>query len=268
MDVLNSWLFSVWLLFLLTVHETTGHRISGTEGKNVTLPCKYDYRYHGHLTICWMRGEIPATGCGDQIISTDGKSVTWRKSEKYQLSAKLQHGDVSMTILNVRLSDSGIYGCRVHVPGWFNDEKTRHSLTVEKAPVPTQKDNLLTSSVPEETTQTQTINSTQDYHPFNETDPTSIPSPQYIEDAPASENPNLAVIVPVVAVMLTVIAMLILLIWRQQKKGRKSSEIHQQSDMSIIYSNSDSTMGLYSREAAIENVYQLEDTEEPVYQCP
>lgn len=61
-------------------------------------------------------------GCGDEIIGSDGDKVVRTKSTKYQLEGKISHGDVSLTILNTEKEDSGKYGCRIHVPGWFNDE--------------------------------------------------------------------------------------------------------------------------------------------------
>lgn len=39
-------------------------------------------------------------------------------------------GDVSLTIRQVEESDSGTYGCRVEIPGWFNDHKHQMTLTV------------------------------------------------------------------------------------------------------------------------------------------
>ncbi|TMS17207.1 Down syndrome cell adhesion molecule-like protein [Larimichthys crocea] len=43
-------------------------------------------------------------------------------------------GDVSLTIRQVEKTDSGMYGCRVEIPGWFNDHKHQVTLTVEAAP--------------------------------------------------------------------------------------------------------------------------------------
>ncbi|KAI5096711.1 hepatitis A virus cellular receptor 1-like precursor, partial [Silurus meridionalis] len=97
--------------------------VTGFSGGKVTLPCKYNMKYHGQCDICWMRGEIPLSGCGTEIIATDGDKVVRSTSQKYQLNGELQRGDASLTIHNTTHEDSGKYGCRVHVPGWFNDEK-------------------------------------------------------------------------------------------------------------------------------------------------
>lgn len=79
-----------------------------------------------------MRGSIPNTGCGAQIIYANEKQVVMRGDVRYQLNGELQRGDASMTIRNARKSDSGKYGCRVHVPGWFNDRKIEVYLNVKK----------------------------------------------------------------------------------------------------------------------------------------
>lgn len=101
------------------------------EGERATLPCKYDSRYHGKCHICWMKGEIPNMGCGDEIIASDGDKVVRRTSHRYQLTGDIPHGDVSLTISNIQKKDSGKYGCRIHVPGWFNDETYNVNLIVK-----------------------------------------------------------------------------------------------------------------------------------------
>lgn len=78
-----------------------------------------------------MRGDIPNMGCGDDIIGTDGDKVVRRKSRRYQMVGEIQHGDVSLTIFNIGKTDSGKYGCRIHVPGLFNDEMYYVHLIVE-----------------------------------------------------------------------------------------------------------------------------------------
>ncbi|XP_026212862.1 T-cell immunoglobulin and mucin domain-containing protein 4-like isoform X2 [Anabas testudineus] len=60
--------------------------------------------------------------------------VELRQSFRYQLLAETA-GDVSLTILNAQWSDAGVYGCRVEVPGWFNDYKINTHLAMEEAPV-------------------------------------------------------------------------------------------------------------------------------------
>lgn len=100
------------------------------EGQDVTIPCRYNSHYHGTCDVCWMRGSIPRSGCGNQIIYASGKNVLMRGNRRYQLNGNLQKGDASLTILNARISDSGKYGCRIHVPGWFNDIKVEVYLII------------------------------------------------------------------------------------------------------------------------------------------
>lgn len=69
-------------------------------------------------------------GCSSQVIETDGTRVTRRLSGKYQLQGDLGRGDVSLTIRGVQERDSGKYGCRVHIIGWFNDLKSYVTLKV------------------------------------------------------------------------------------------------------------------------------------------
>uniref|UniRef100_A0A3B3TGL7 Ig-like domain-containing protein n=1 Tax=Paramormyrops kingsleyae TaxID=1676925 RepID=A0A3B3TGL7_9TELE len=105
--------------------------ITGFVGYNVTLPCSYDAKYYRPIYMCWGRSEIPYSGCDNEIIATDGFKVTRRKSHRYQLSGDLNQGDVSLTIISAEMGDSGIYGCRVEIPGLFNDLKNQVNLTIK-----------------------------------------------------------------------------------------------------------------------------------------
>uniref|UniRef100_A0A3Q4HN56 Ig-like domain-containing protein n=1 Tax=Neolamprologus brichardi TaxID=32507 RepID=A0A3Q4HN56_NEOBR len=120
----------VLLLALLTVCECDGSRVKGHTGQDVTLPCKYDRKYHGALSACWQRGEIPTRGCSNQLISTDGVRVETRAPSRYELLGRLEDGDVSLTIKSLTEGDAGRYGCRVEIPGWFNDDKHHFDLSV------------------------------------------------------------------------------------------------------------------------------------------
>uniref|UniRef100_A0A3Q1HPD1 Ig-like domain-containing protein n=1 Tax=Anabas testudineus TaxID=64144 RepID=A0A3Q1HPD1_ANATE len=104
--------------------------IIATVGTDVTLPCNYDSDYYGSLSVCWGRGDIPSRGCANEVIKSDGTSVVSRLSERYLLRGNSGKGDVSLTIRQVEESDSGVYGCRVEIPGWFNDHKHQQTLTV------------------------------------------------------------------------------------------------------------------------------------------
>ncbi|XP_029918035.1 Down syndrome cell adhesion molecule-like protein 1 homolog [Myripristis murdjan] len=122
------------LLLCLLQGSVRAQNVKATVGVDVTLSCKYDAQYYGRLAVCWGRGAIPNSGCANQVIKSDGTSVTNRLSERYVLMGDLSKGDVSLTIRQVQEDDSGMYGCRVDIPGWFNDHKHQLTLTVVPAP--------------------------------------------------------------------------------------------------------------------------------------
>ncbi|XP_077963217.1 hepatitis A virus cellular receptor 2 homolog isoform X2 [Gasterosteus aculeatus] len=143
------------LLALLTGSE--GSSVVGVLGGDVTLPCAYDSGRYGRLSVCWGRGSIPASGCGDQLVSTDGHEAAG-PSGRHRLLGRLEDGDVSMTILNVSRADAGRYGCRVDIPGWFNDDKHHFDVDVEEAP---QTTTSMTSTGETTTTNRDTTGTTQ-----------------------------------------------------------------------------------------------------------
>ncbi|KAF6731341.1 Down syndrome cell adhesion molecule [Oryzias melastigma] len=119
------------LLFCLLTDFLSASSVITTVGTNVVLTCTYDAEYYGKLPVCWGRGSIPSSGCGNQVIKADGTTVVSRLSERYALQGNFGQGDVSLTIQQVTEADSGIYGCRVDIPGWFNDQKHEVTLMVK-----------------------------------------------------------------------------------------------------------------------------------------
>nr|XP_043896942.1 T-cell immunoglobulin and mucin domain-containing protein 4-like isoform X2 [Solea senegalensis] len=109
--------------------------VIGLTGHNVTLPCRYDSRTHGVLSFCWGRGKVPRFKCADTVLSSEDGAIQSRRSSRYQLQGSLTDGDVSLTILDARWSDGGVYGCRVQIPGWFNDYKVNTLLVMVEASV-------------------------------------------------------------------------------------------------------------------------------------
>uniref|UniRef100_A0A3Q4ALY2 Ig-like domain-containing protein n=1 Tax=Mola mola TaxID=94237 RepID=A0A3Q4ALY2_MOLML len=101
-------------------------------GDNVTLPCLYDFQTHSVLGFCWGRGNVPMSKCSNTILSSVEGSVWFKESSHYQLLGRVTDGDVSLTIMNAQRSDAGVYGCRVEIPGWFNDYKTNIHLILEE----------------------------------------------------------------------------------------------------------------------------------------
>ncbi|XP_061691914.1 hepatitis A virus cellular receptor 1 homolog isoform X2 [Syngnathoides biaculeatus] len=110
-------------------------KVSGHVGRNVTLPCVYNTRDHGPLDFCWGRGKVPSFKCSNGIVFSKNGAVRFISGSRYQLLGRLGDGDVSLTILNAQPDDAGVYGCRVEVPGWFNDHKANAYLAVEEVPL-------------------------------------------------------------------------------------------------------------------------------------
>ncbi|XP_055498902.1 T-cell immunoglobulin and mucin domain-containing protein 4-like isoform X1 [Leucoraja erinacea] len=116
--------------FLGRVSLATGSEVRGYPGQAITLPCHYSVQMHGKTAMCWSRGKCPASGCGSELIKTNGETVTSAVSEKYQLDGNIEQGDVSLTIKQLRKEDGGWYCCRVRRPGPFNDVKVNLNVLV------------------------------------------------------------------------------------------------------------------------------------------
>lgn len=94
--------------------------VVGLAGDMVTLPCKYDVSAYGLSNVCWGRDQSWFS-CERILITSEGQTVHFRKSARYTLPSKLQHGDVSLTIKTAEIADTGFYVCRIEIPGLFND---------------------------------------------------------------------------------------------------------------------------------------------------
>ncbi|XP_029296795.1 T-cell immunoglobulin and mucin domain-containing protein 4-like isoform X2 [Cottoperca gobio] len=119
-------------LSILTQVSSSTFKVIGLVGHDVTLPCRYDSQTHGSLSFCWGRGMVPRSKCSSTILSSEVGAV---QSRRYQLLGNVTDGDVSLTILDAQWSDAGMYGCRLEIPGWFNDKKFNTRLVMEEAPV-------------------------------------------------------------------------------------------------------------------------------------
>ncbi|XP_006176503.2 T-cell immunoglobulin and mucin domain-containing protein 4 isoform X2 [Camelus dromedarius] len=107
-------------------------------GQSVTLPCIYSSWSHHSNSMCWGKGQCPKSRCTEEFLYTDGSRVLWKKSAKYALQGSIGRGDISLTIFNTNEGDSGVYCCRVEVPGWFNDVKKNIRLQLRRAPPTTR----------------------------------------------------------------------------------------------------------------------------------
>ncbi|XP_035290526.1 hepatitis A virus cellular receptor 1 [Anguilla anguilla] len=262
MDVRCSSILSFWLSFhLLTGSECAGRTVHGHVGQNVVLPCRYDIGYHGELHSCWGRGEVPNSGCSNEVIASDGSEVTSSASKRYQLAGALEQGDVSLTIVGAEESDAGVYGCRVHIIGPFNDQKETVNLVITRAPEPTKNAPEWPTNVTEQASKTTWTPHahTQGDESANSTESSDAAVPQNSEE-PQPDGIQLAVLLPVVLLLLLSLIIVFLLFMR--KRWKKASEmlgISEQPGTGVLYRNSESSLGLHSREMAVENIYQMDE---------
>ncbi|NXS96839.1 HAVR1 protein, partial [Jacana jacana] len=137
-----------WVLLILFTGSTVSESlVEGTVGQTVTLPCFYNVKNKQDITsMCWGRDKCPSSKCSQTIIWTDGWKVTEQSSSRYKLKGNLQNGDVSLTIVNAVEADSGIYCCRVEIPGLFNDQLNNYNVVIKKARISTASPHTYTSA--------------------------------------------------------------------------------------------------------------------------
>lgn len=130
---------AVYIVSTVSFAVSSDHfTITGWYGENVTLPCRYDAQAHGSLSFCWGQAKVPMSKCSRTIVSSVDGAVPVVQSPRHQLAGRVGDGDVSLTILNARWSDGGEYGCRVEIPGWFNDHKVDFQLVIADGETPEQ----------------------------------------------------------------------------------------------------------------------------------
>uniref|UniRef100_A0A8C6CU59 Ig-like domain-containing protein n=1 Tax=Moschus moschiferus TaxID=68415 RepID=A0A8C6CU59_MOSMO len=123
----HGWRSLVGCFSLFTDDVISYPRVTGIMGQSVRLPCTYDGKV---TTMCWGRGACSWMGCESDIIWTNGYKVTFQKDKRYQLKGNIGRRDVSLTIEDTLLSDSGLYCCRIEKRGWFSDIKIIQELTI------------------------------------------------------------------------------------------------------------------------------------------
>ncbi|XP_044079262.1 hepatitis A virus cellular receptor 1 homolog isoform X4 [Siniperca chuatsi] len=254
----------VLLLALLTVSERVSSRVVGQTGQSVTLPCKYDISKHGAMFVCWGRGEIPLSGCRNLLVSTDGHRVKeeTRASSRYQLLGRLDAGDVSLTILNLTETDAGRYGCRVEVPGWFNDDKHVFDVSIERAPQTNTSTTTNTATPAAQTTAGDTAGTTQHRHVVDDggagqmtSTETQLTSSFNGVEAEETRSMTLVLVCVLFGLVALVTAGGVVIIAR---RWRRLKIPQQQVSSSVRFGPTSSTLQLHSRGSAVENIYQID----------
>nr|XP_045362684.1 LOW QUALITY PROTEIN: hepatitis A virus cellular receptor 1 [Camelus bactrianus] len=129
---MHPWVAIPGLILLLTNGVMSYVKVVGMVGQPVVLPCTYTGKA---ATMCWGRGPCPWSRCTAEMIWTNGYSVTYQQSPRYSLKGNIRSGNVSLTIDNPTVQDSGLYCCRIERKGWFNDRKLTISLEIKPAPL-------------------------------------------------------------------------------------------------------------------------------------
>ncbi|XP_032769851.1 hepatitis A virus cellular receptor 1 homolog [Rattus rattus] len=171
------------LLLLLPGSVDSYEVVKGVVGHPVTIPCTYS-THRGITTTCWGRGQCPYSSCQNILIWTNGYRVTYRSSGRYNIKGRISEGDVSLTIENSVERDSGLYCCRVEIPGWFNDLKMTFQLEV-KPEIPTSPPTRPTTTRPTTTrattTRPTTISTRSTHVPTSTRVSTSTPTPEHLQ---------------------------------------------------------------------------------------
>ncbi|XP_012886321.1 PREDICTED: hepatitis A virus cellular receptor 1 [Dipodomys ordii] len=180
------------VLFLTDAVIPSTSQVNGMVHQSVTLPCTYSVT-RGVTSMCWGRGACPRSSCTDALIWTNGYSVTYRRQSRYQLKGQLAQGNVSLTIEDVTEADSGLYCCRVEIPGWFNDQKI--TLSLEVGPAPTMVTTVATSTrVSTTTTPTTTTTHAQTRISATTETPTTTDTQTHKTDFPTQMEPTSSII--------------------------------------------------------------------------
>ncbi|XP_036279531.1 hepatitis A virus cellular receptor 2 isoform X2 [Pipistrellus kuhlii] len=122
------------VLWLLLLTRSLEESFTATVGQNAYLSCHYFPTTSENLVpVCWGRGSCPTFQCQNTVLTTNGRELNYQSSSRYQLKGNIHKGDVSLTIENVTLADSGTYCCRIQFLGPMNDKKSNLNLDIKPA---------------------------------------------------------------------------------------------------------------------------------------
>ncbi|KAM9782052.1 hepatitis A virus cellular receptor 1 homolog [Syngnathus typhle] len=109
------------ITYVAAVWAGPAETVLGVAGRRVALPCRVATAKPGDVHVCWGRGQPAVFSCHNMLLNAAGARVTYKTSYRYSLSST-PSGPPALSIYNVRSSDSGLYHCRVQLPGLFNDK--------------------------------------------------------------------------------------------------------------------------------------------------
>ncbi|XP_059555530.1 hepatitis A virus cellular receptor 1 homolog [Myotis daubentonii] len=128
-----SWVAFPSLILLWADAVVSVSYVTGVVGQSVTLPCIFSTA-HEISPMCWGRRACPSFSCSNELIMTDGYHVTFEKDKRYRMNGIISTGNLSLTIQNAALSDTGTYCCRIEFKGLFNGYKKNIFLEIKPAP--------------------------------------------------------------------------------------------------------------------------------------
>ncbi|XP_061752521.1 hepatitis A virus cellular receptor 1 homolog [Nerophis ophidion] len=108
--------------------------VVGLVGRRVPLPCRVEAAKQRGMHLCWGKGTPSLFSCQNILVNMAGERMTYKSSYRYSVSVS-SSAVSNLYIFNVRPTDSGLYHCRVQLPGFFNDKTFTVLLIVVKPSV-------------------------------------------------------------------------------------------------------------------------------------
>ncbi|XP_054423876.1 hepatitis A virus cellular receptor 2 [Pteronotus mesoamericanus] len=267
--------FNCVLLWLLLLTRSLAGSYSFEVGQNALLPCNYSpTTYEDLVPVCWGRGRCPVFQCQGEVLHTDGRHVSYQMSSRYQLKGYLQYGDVSLTIENVTLADSGYYCCRIQYTGIMNDKKLDLKLDIKPAkaaPAWTARRDLTTAFPRTPTTEgpgsgkTQTLESLQDK---NQTQISTLANELQDSDATTRRSIYIGAGISAGLALVLILGALIVKWYFHRKEKLQNSSLITLANLPPSGLENTLAEGMRSKENIYtieENIYEIEDPSE--YYC-
>uniref|UniRef100_A0A672GJU6 Ig-like domain-containing protein n=1 Tax=Salarias fasciatus TaxID=181472 RepID=A0A672GJU6_SALFA len=134
----HSFLCSPCFVIVFVSAAVSTETVVGVAGQAATLPCRSEAVEQPGVEVCWGTGEPSLFGCHNTVMYSAGSRVTYRKSHRYTSTGQIRthqtefsvSSSSSLSISDLRQSDSGFYHCRVQLPGLFNDETSSVHLII------------------------------------------------------------------------------------------------------------------------------------------